>query len=722
MKFSTWHPIVLLVVGILLLFTPAPGSWLAAGLLATAAFALWNRHQPIIDALRRRLRRPRSILGLRFRWSAVLMAVICLSLFLWITTFELPGVIRGNRPIDYDHTVHYVKAWQLKESFLPGRIRGWSHAWFIGHPVGYLYPFAAEVWVILTHYLTLGFLDLGQSYAIALVAMWVLRGVAMYFLARQLLSRSFSLVLAALFLTDTGAFRFDGWNFAVHWGVWPMALSVPFGVLAASRLPKVMLGTRWHEVALFGLWLGLALLCHPVQAVHAVALVISGVVAFVLVRGFDGIRAAMARLGLGSLLAAGIAAPYYLPYAALKDQARGFGAPWQSAAGMAEQLYDLSLLKGTWPVLIALGLLGMILLAVQRRFFGTFVAFIAVATLLGASTTFVDVLKLGAISKTVQFERVSVFLKPYWFVAAGVTLSTLVRYVRTRGIHHDAPKEAMHWHRLAKVFVFVTLIAPFIKPFAARYAADQLKRQLELHPTRERKDALAQLAAWAATQPPATADNFYRFSYNQSGKTTWLSDLAIHMPAPYYKVGFECCSTFKHRTNTAAPEALEAANVRYMITQNVKLEPPNFRLHKTFGDLRVYEFTRWKPQPFKVVEGDGVVVAKHFADEEIVLQAQDGAHGQLRLNVAHFPRWQATRNGQPVPIRLTSYGLMLVDLQPGEYRFVFQRGWVEPLSGVLFGLSMLAVFGLCLKDRLRASLMKLETSPAPASPDHRAIA
>jgi hypothetical protein len=87
-----------------------------------------------------------------------------------------------------------------------------------------------------------------------------------------------------------------------------------------------------------------------------------------------------------------------------------------------------------------------------------------------------------------------------------------------------------------------------------------------------------------------------------------------------------------------------------------------------------------------------------FEDETIVFRVADGAQGKLRLNVSYFPRWSASRNGQPIAIGVLSAGqgtgFMTVDLTPGTYEFRYSRGaaeWLGLLMAV-FGVGGLALF------------------------------
>jgi hypothetical protein len=129
---------------------------------------------------------------------------------------------------------------------------------------------------------------------------------------------------------------------------------------------------------------------------------------------------------------------------------------------------------------------------------------------------------------------------------------------------------------------------------------------------------------------------------------------------------------------------------------------------QTFGgQLRLYLFRDWNPNPFEIRQGAGEIRLMEFGDEEIVLRAEPGAHGLLRLNVSYFPKWHATRDGAPGPISATpapgvdNSAFMQVPLLPGTYRFRYQKDASDYVGSLLCVLGAAGVVMLTFWQRGR---------------------
>lgn len=166
---------------------------------------------------------------------------------------------------------------------------------------------------------------------------------------------------------------------------------------------------------------------------------------------------------------------------------------------------------------------------------------------------------------------------------------------------------------------------------------------------------------------------------------------------------------------------MRIANVRYVVALEDRASPPGLRLLERFGQLRVYEYEHWRPQPFTVIEGAGEVELESYAPEEIVLRAAPGSDGVLQLHVSDFSRWEATVDGQPLPIERSSVkdvrftGLVTVPLRPGEYRFRFVRHAVEYASSALAILAAFLALWLAAFRRHPARASTTLDDPSSAS-------
>src|SRR5207248_382493 len=163
--------------------------------------------------------------------------------------------------------------------------------------------------------------------------------------------------------------------------------------------------------------------------------------------------------------------------------------------------------------------------------------------------------------------------------------------------------------------------APLAVPFLRRLVDEHVPRLLDSARTRPLRAARAAFVAWARDEAPR-GDGFYRvallFDTNEHG----FVDLGPEVDLPLYKVGYM----------PAAPDALAALNVRFVLTDRT-LEAPAFAQLRELDGLTLYRVRDWDPRPFAVVAGQGEVALERFADEEVVLRAGKGASGTLRLNV-----------------------------------------------------------------------------------------
>lgn len=423
-------PIVSVLCGLALLQNAAPFWWMGAGLITAGIATLFSYHGQR-QSLSSQTGDDSTWLGPKWRTRALdLMCVIAIAL---VVVLMLPEVSKGNPPINKDHTVHFVKAWQLQDAFLgQGRLWGWSHQWFAGYPAQYLYPIGSDLMVLGVRALSLGILSLEQAYAVAFWLHFVLLGYGMFRCATQNYSRSVGLIAALLFITDIGAFRMGGWVFTAQWGVWPMSLSLAFGLLAIAQLDGVLKGDRWSHVAWFGLWMGLALLVHPIQLIHFGVVLPVAIVVRWLVYGGSRWLFAVGRALLGGSIGLSIGGIWLFPFFANQNYAQSYGAPWWDTFRMGKGIYSLDLLQGTWAAIIALGVIGLFVMLFSRRFYPLLFGVLSFTLLLTCSSSFLQGFHLIDFAKSlqnIQFQRFAVLLKPYLFIACAVSVVVLFRFL-----------------------------------------------------------------------------------------------------------------------------------------------------------------------------------------------------------------------------------------------------------------------------------------------------
>ncbi|TNE45833.1 MAG: hypothetical protein EP343_25830 [Deltaproteobacteria bacterium] len=727
----------------------APFWWMGAGLI-TASLATLFRYREKRSLHATSNEETKTFLN--ERWRQRLMDVLCLSALAVIVALMLPEVTQGLRPINKDHTVHFVKAWQLQDAFLgQGRLWGWSHQWFAGYPAQYLYPIGSDLFTLFVRGLSFGFLNLEQAYAAAFWLHFLVVGYGVFRCASRGYSRTVGLLAAVLFLTDIGSFRMGGWVFTAQWGVWPMSLSLGFGLLAISHLNDVLTSTSWRSVAWFGLWMGLALLVHPIQLIHFGVVLPVAIVVRWLVKGGKGWLLAMGRVLLGGSIGLSLGGLWLFPFFSTQNYAQSYGAPWWDTFRMGKGIYTLDLLQGTWPAILAFGVVGLFVMLFSRRFFPLLFGLLSFTLLLTSSSSFLQGFHLIDFLKSlqnIQFQRFAVLLKPYLFIACAVSVVVLFKHLAKQGKNEDEqetgdapteqeqPKENLEqgaqeveaswnpWPVFVRYLLVGFLAAPVLYPLVSHYMERHVKHiyrrniKDDLETDKDDKYRIEKKAFvnWALQQfPQDRKRGFFRLALYVGKHTHSFFDLGPKLQVPIYKIGFTPSTNFRYKMDKDSSTMLQALNVLYLLSR-WQLSSKKYELVKRIGQLYVYRFKGYQPNPFQVLAGQGSVQLKTFSDEDIVLVAGPGSQGQLRLNVSYFPRWSATHNGSPLPLLLTQVngskqtGFMTVPLKPGTYHFRFRRGMVEWLSLGVFVLGIAFLFGLFWADSLSNRVVWLKES------------
>ena len=710
----------------------APAWWLGAGLAAAALTLLLTATRDLRSDFAAALARPRTLrVG---RWSTtlplapILAELACVAAIVVLATLMLGPALAGQPPMSGDHPVHFAKL--LDTSALladTGAPLGWSHAQYAGAPVGYLYPFLPDLWVLSAGGL-LG-LDHAAAYGVGFWLFWVVLGLAVYAFGKRAFSRSVGLLAAILYLTagdpSTGH---SGWEYVVAWGVWPQWLALAFTLFALSRTGDLFGGSRHRTVAAVGLFAGLALLGHQASVVAFAFAAAAAVLAWWWGPRPAGAqsRRALGRSVLAGTLALLIGAAFLWPFldtAAMTDER---GAFWLDGHELGGRLLDHLTLLGELPVVTAAGLVG-IWLVLRRRpsFLATFAAFYALLGVVVGQSAIQAELHLVETSATARhliWRRLVELGKPFFFVLAAWALVALVRgglaALRPGDPAAPAPDApdrppAATWSRAAWAFGLTAALAPIAGGAATTFALDEVAR--DTRPIFERPHAtdLTALEAWMGDNLPR--DGFWRLTDLTEGHGRGVADLGVRLGRPVHRPGYTVVSNFVYKVRGRSPNLLDALNVAFAVADR-PLPPALWELVHEVGPLRLYRYRRFTPPPFDVLEGAGPVSVAEWSRDRLRLDAGAGAHGTLRLAVSTFPRWHATRDGTPVPITPLTVdgeddtGFISVPLAPGAWEFRFQTSALDDLALALTPLGLL----LCLLVALADGRTRLARLPRAA--------
>lgn len=696
-----------------------PFWWFSVAALLAAGLVIWEVLGPQLSALWNREYSPRILRGRTIRLGPAAVDLVVFLGLLGLTIAILPEIAQGHRLVNHDHPVHYFKAWQLKENFLEqGRLYGWSHLWYAGYPAQMLYPIGVDLLIIGIWAAGLGFITMSKAYAWAFLLFWFLQGWSLYMVGRATVGRWAGLFAAIFVLSDTASFRFGGWEYAGEWGVWPNSLSIALGMMAVAYLPRVLHDHKsWRPVALFGFWMGCGLITHPMQIMHLAILV--PVAALVLIASeAKGSRAVgLIRLGAASGIGALIGALWVLPFLGAKDASENYGVAWRTSFDMGSRLFHANLLEGSWVVPSVLAVFGVLALAFNRQFKHAFLGVMAVVLLGTASTTFLSAFNLVDLSDSftfVQYQRFSILLKPYAFLAAGFAIVAIFRTAKS-------PRwQGARGGLLIRFLVVGVLASPIIFGVFDTYRNKGFERRVTLEKNRPYRVERPKAADWLNEQWAKKKPNeFWRTALHVGGHDHGFTDIGARLKMPVYKIGYTPAETFTYKMEARNPTVLKAVNVRYILASK-SLPGSQFELIETFGGLKIYEFKEWTPDPFVVREGKADVTLKSWSDERIVFDLNVEEPGVFQLNVSDFSRWHATLAGEeleitaePIATEEERSGMMTVPMKKsGELVFEYRSGAREKLAILFFLLGMLLVIFLLIHPALLKRLEPLGTKVA----------
>jgi hypothetical protein len=678
----------LLVLGVVLIACGTPLWWFGASACVGASLCLYYAFLPQWRELGAWLGRARSVRGRTIVLSDVLLDVLYSGILIWVATIMMRDLIFGVRPISHDHTVHYFKAWQLREHFLPRfQLHGFSHLWFAGYPVNYLYPVGTDLFVNIVDLLGFGAFSFARAYGIAFWLFHAFTGLAGYRLGRMLAGPHVGLLSGFLLMTDLSAFRFGGWAYTIEYGVWPQALSLVFALLATVRVPQLYQERGLRPIGAFALWMGASIITHPIELIYLGVMLVAAVLAGLFSPEVRTARGTV-RLLVAYALSALVAAVWLFPFVASGSHTTPMGVWWDSTYELGKGLITLEAFPGTIGYVLAFGVLACILILQSRQFSLLLCVFMALLVPTLSNSSVIDELHLPQLSASfgkIQWLRMATMAKPFWFVIAAYLAIVFLR--RAKNLLPEELRASVRPRSLARDVVFGMVVAQLTLPFAVQagqsFFTSNIAKSLNTETDRALDTDRADLVSWLQTHLPK--DGFYRVCIS-TGHNHDLLDIGTQIDRPIYKRGFTPAENFIYKMNTEDDAVLQAVNVRYMVVKKW-LAPDKFEHLAQFGIYQVYQYKLWQPQPFVVTQGSGSVTLERFESEEIVLRAAPGSHGKLRLNVSYFPRWHAYRDGKPValwpsvlPEAANNTGFMTVWLEPGVYTFRFEPNLLDRVS------------------------------------------
>jgi hypothetical protein len=605
----------------------------------------------------------------------------------------LPGQLRGERPASCDHVVHYTKAVSFLHRLETLDLWSWDWRMFAGYPTEYGYPITAEVLVVLCWGAALGSITLSHAYALTFFAVYVFSAWAVYGTFRRWIGRPAAALTVFFYLTDIGWVHEGGWLWTVLFGVWPNFLSIALGLIFLERCVALVRDGAPVRSRNLACVLALTLLTHPLQLV-LVPLMLVGFVFWIVCEPELRNRVTLAR-GLRCLapslpIAGALVAFWYVPFLANARLTQSHGIP---GIGIRELLTAIATghpFHRTVPVAAWAGFLGVVIGVFKSG--TTRLVGIMCGLCLAAMTTIPrDVVASVSgfdLNHSVEFARITMLAKPFWFAAAAWLLVAIARIVHRRagrlglGAAVVAFAAAAAWNPSLVTHVAV----PF--PLVAR--------------TESEVGRLREVGRWLDARADASQGVFR--AGHTPGDDEGLVELGTLTRVPLVKFEFTPALNYRSDMRPVSPEVRELIGLRYLVVSE-PLDVPGLELRARLDPYSIYEYPSWNPSPVRVLQGEGAISGAALGPRRVRFDAAPGAAGTALVAAGYFPNWRATRNGEPIPIAATSvdgeegHTMMTVALAPGHYELSFVR---LPFERAAFFVSFAAWSAMAIWGALQA--------------------
>ncbi len=590
---------------------------------------------------------PPSLRGHRLAWLGPSLPYVTLFL---VSAGLLWPCILGEMPKSQDHTVHLTRAWHFVTQMLKhGHLSGWSDLWFAGWPAGEDYPPGGDYWISAFYLGTFGLLGWEASYAVAFLCFYAVSGFAIYSFGKKYLGRPAGLLAALFFLLDRGYYREGGWNYTVWWGVWPQILCLAFIFFSFSRLDEVVKRGSAKDYLLGAFCIGYAILCHPVSVVYF-GLALPIYLAARLLSTEEKRGLVLARV-LGVFALGGMLAAYWvLPYTAKGSWMVKIGELWKSLPELAQGLIQGNIFTNVTPPLVWLGLLGAAVAAWRRSYPGIFLFGLAASLLFISSSTAFEKLHLAEISPAfnqIQFQRLPIISKTCLFLLGGYALQVFFA-------HHQ--KWHFQWKRYALALLLAFAVAPFVEPvlqsWGKTYGAElgRMTRSKDFPQWQDYQEFLAWSKDLKKKEP-----EFFRIAYVGPYNNHFFAAAPVYNGIPAYKVGYTPCTTFKNKPDLGDPELYRVLSVKYVVANGYPGQG-NLKLVKRFGSITVHQNLGYSPKRY-TLEGPGRVEVLRFDREQMKMRVSGASkHSKLIIHRANYANWQASVDGETLPIKTTALG------------------------------------------------------------------
>jgi len=641
------------------------------------------------------------------RWIEPILVMVILSL---VASVQFRHVFAKNVPIDsYDHHIMIARAQLLAEGLLRGKLVHWSHLFQGGDSLTDLYPVFLNFVTAAMHALAPTGTPFVETYTVFCVAAWVLRGAAVYHLARRFAGVPIATAVTLASLFEVGAEVFDGiWCGALLWGMVHNNLAITLALFAIAA--QVDLSRRVSALRIFSsiLLTCLTAVAHPLGLL---TLTVS-IVAFLASALFgDGPRRRIYWAVAAPLLGVLMGSVWTLPYVhALKNY--GFNG---SLVGVDYNDIGTGFINGSVPVssfsaFIGAGILAVVVALISKKRPLVATATIAVLFLLLALVPFLvqtRVLTYLPSFLEAQQRRALTVLKAVIVPAAAFLGHTLLERRRISSSLSVATISA-------RCLIFGLLVYGPARALANGLVkvSNDLKAQVSVpakgsdgRRTHDTDNAHRAAMAWIKERrdadPSATPWRVVLLDrFDLRSHPHWFWAQGIETGTPIVDYGWVSANFIGFRPRELNETAVRDWNIRYAVGVGSQMPFPNATQAFKSGSYRVWELSGYDDN--FVVAPPGVSVSNLRIEDDFIRFNVSGAPAEgakLKVRSAWFPRWQAFQGDQtlqvlgelPQPGAKPRQEQLAVQVHDGEVTLACTKTMPRFWSG--FSLSLLTLIG-----------------------------
>jgi hypothetical protein len=653
-------------------------------------------------------------------WTIVFVAlagwaIVRLDIFPLSAAVPLDGAGRLPRALyTVDHPFHTARVELLRSAWASFDTVRWVASHQGGYPAEF-YPLGAQAIAAALAFVAFGHLATASAWALTIALIFLLPGVAYLLIGRvDRLTPAVAAVALAGQIAIASDWTHGGFTELVEWG---LATNVAGFTWALLALPLLAGGIDRRSPALLGIAVGSVAMCAVTNPRALLAVAVVGVAMLLDAALRRDLRTPAIALAVAATLAAGLAAPVLVPLVRYRDLY--FFLSYQDYADLAA--YRSATVDAvSWPILLLAGL-GAALALSRREHRAARVAtqslglYMLLTALMVVSPGLRHLIPQLELPRLMPFQRLLVIWLAAYGAVEGIRLVARVpdrlRLARDASVAIAAA--------VALLVVFASDAGPFPPAEQGLRAVPRTEGPAAVDLAQFR-DAVA-LADDRA--PGGTGILVIGSRLDWSGMN-WHEQLWAPMVAPDRRFYYNDWLWYWHRLHAGPydyrqghfyPDPSRALDRAYLdehgigavvITdtadrstgvdaRRVAAESPALQRTDTIGVWDVYVVR--DPVGLATLDGKAPHSTSVSGDGETIRVTFDNAEaGTVKVRQNWFPRWQATVNGEEVPVARGEDGYMEIEAPGGDVTVVLRYGVTIADTAARFASAVSAVITVAL--------------------------